>query len=55
MDNFLNLFWAIVWGVALILAIVSIFSRIALAFLIGLAAYMCGVFVYDYIRVKRMK
>ena len=53
--NFLNLFWAIVWGLITVLAVVGIFWKPAIFIVIAAAASLCGMFIYDYVRVKRMK
>ena len=53
--NFLNLFWAIVWACIVILAVLGIFWKPAIYVLVAAAAYLCGMFIYDYVRVKRMK
>ena len=53
--NFLNLFWAIAWGIMIVLAVVGIFWKPALFGIIAGAAYLFGMFVYEYIRIKRMK
>lgn len=53
--NKLNLFWGCVFGLILICAIVSIFWKLAIYSVIASSAYLCGVFIFDYIRIKRMK
>ena len=53
--NFLNLFWGLVWGLIVVLAVVGIFWKPAIFIVIAAAAYLCGRFIYDYVRVKRMK
>ena len=55
MDNFVNLFWAIVWGVVLAGVVGGMFWRPALYIVALLAAFMLGAFLKDYIYVKRMK
>ena len=56
-DNAYNLFWAIVWAVLLILAIIAIFGHYWLPIIIiaGFSAVMCGIFVADFIRVNKFK
>ena len=53
--NFLNLFWAIVWGLITVLAVVGIFWKPAIYVVVVLAAVMFGVFLHDYVRILRMK
>ena len=53
--NFLNLFWGLVWGLIVVLAVVGIFWKPAIFIVVAAAAYLCGMFIYDYVRVKRMK
>lgn len=55
MDNSLNFFWAAVWAVVLILAVIGLFWTPAIWFVIAIATGLFGMFVYDYIRVKWMK
>ena len=55
MDNIVNLFWAIVWGVVLAGVVGGIFWKPALYIVALLAAFMLGAFLKDYIYVKRMK
>lgn len=50
-----NLFWAVVWGLVCILAIIGIFwnpSQWATAVICGC---FCGAFIWDYVKEKRMK
>ena len=54
-ESTLNLFWAIVWAVVLIGAIVSVFWKPAIYGVIVLAAVMFGMFLHDYVRIIRMK
>ena len=53
--NFLNLFWGLVWGLIVVLSVVGIFWKPAIYIVVAAAAYLCGMFIYDYVRVKRMK
>lgn len=55
MDNIVNVFWAVVWAVVLVGVITGIFWKPALYIIALLAAFMVGVFMVDYIRIKRMK
>lgn len=54
-DNHLNLFWAIVWVVVFILAVVCLFWKPAVWALVLIAGFFTGLFVADFIKVKRMK
>ena len=54
-ESTLNLFWAIVWAVVLIGAIVAIFWKPAIYGVVILAAVMFGMFLREYIRFARMK
>ena len=51
----LDLFWAIVWTVVLILAIVGLFWNPALYLLIAGAVGFSSMFFVDFIRIMRMK
>ena len=51
----LNLFWAIVWAVVLIGAIVGIFWKPAIYVVVGVSAIKFGMFLYETIRYARMK
>lgn len=53
--NFLNLFWAIVWAVALILAIIGVYWKYANGILAVLALAFCWVFAKEYVHIRRMK
>ena len=53
--NFLNLFWAIVWAVALILAVIGVYWKYANGILAVLALAFCWVFAKEYVHIKRMK
>lgn len=53
--NFLNLFWAIVWAVALILSVVGLFWKGGNAILAVMALVFCFVFAKEYIHIKRIK
>ena len=53
MDNIVNVFWAVVWAVVLVGVITGIFWKPALYVIALLAAFMVGVFMVDYIRIKR--
>ena len=57
MDTFkaLNLFWAIVWAVVLILCIVGLFWKWAMYIDALIAAVMVGMFIKDNIRCSRIK
>ncbi len=54
-DNFVNLFWTIVWAIVLIGTIVGIFWRPANYVVAIVAAVMLGTFLYDYIKVARLR
>ena len=51
----LDLFWAIVWTVVLMLAIVGLFWNPALYILIAGAVGFASMFFVDFIRIMRMK
>ena len=51
----LDLFWAIVWTVVLILAIVGLFWNPALYVLIAGSVGFASMFFVDFIRIVRMK
>lgn len=53
--NFLNLYWAIVWGVVFVLAILGFFWKPCLIATTVIAGITFCVFVKEYIRVKRIK
>ena len=53
--NFLNLFWGLVWGLIVVLAVVGIFWKPAIYVVAVLAAVMFGIFLHDFIRFIRMK
>lgn len=53
--NFLNLFWAIVWGLITVLTVVGIFWNPAQFVAAIIAGCMFVVFVKEYVRIKRMK
>lgn len=54
MDNFLNLFWAIIWGMVLICVIAGLFGKIfPLALLAVFAAAMLLMFTVEYIKGRR--
>lgn len=53
--NALNLYWAIVWAVVLIGAIVGIFWKPAIYVVAVLSAIKFGMFLYETIRYARMK
>lgn len=54
-ESTLNLFWAIVWGVVLIAAIVGIFWKPAVYAVAVIAAVFFGMFLREFIRFARMK
>lgn len=54
-DNFVNMFWAIIWAIVLGGTIAGIFWKWGLYIVIVMAAIMVGMFVYDYIKVSRLK
>lgn len=47
-----NLFWAIVWGLVCVLAIVGIFWNPAHFVTAAISAVFCGAFISDYIKTK---
>ena len=53
--NKVNLFWAIVWAVVLLGAILGIFWKPAVYAVVLIAAVMFGMFLHDFIQVSRMK
>lgn len=52
-ENFLNLFWAIVWGLVTVLSIVGVFWNPSSVITAVLSACMFGVFFVEYIKEKR--
>ena len=54
-DNELNLFWAIVWAVVFALAVVGFFWKPAIVGTAIIGGFFTGLFVADFIKVKRMK
>ena len=54
MNNLISIFWAGVWFVVLILAIVGIFWTPALYFIIAIAVTLCALFINDYINVNNV-
>lgn len=57
MDNYklMNLFWAIVWAVVLVGCILGLFWKFAIYVVALIAAVMLGVFIHDYVEIRRMK
>ena len=53
--NLISLFWALAWFVVFALAIIGIFWTPAIYAVGTFSATMCGMFIYDYIHVKRIK
>ena len=49
-----NLFWAIVWGIMVVLSVVGIFWNPAHIFTALISAGFCGLFIYDYIKEKNV-
>jgi len=52
-ENLLDLFWAIVWGLVTVLAIVGIFWNPSSVISAVLSGCMFAVFVVEYIKEKR--
>lgn len=52
-ENFLNLFWAIVWGLVTVLSIVGIFWNPSSVISAVLSGCMFAVFVVEYIKENR--
>ena len=51
----INLAWAVIWGVLFILCVVGIFWNPAHYITSAISAIFFGMFIADYIKVKRMK
>ena len=51
----LNLFWAIVWAVVLVLCVVGAFHKWAICIAALIAAIMVVMFVKDYVHSSKMK
>ena len=49
-----NLFWAIVWALLAVLALVGIWWNPADIFVVIIAGIFCGMFVHDYIKTKNI-
>ena len=52
-ENFLNLFWSIVWGLVTVLSIVGIFWKPSSVISAVLSGCMFAVFVVEYIKENR--
>ncbi len=54
MDNYLNLFWAIIWGLVLICTIAGLLGKIwPLVILAMSATGICVAFMAEYVRGKK--
>ena len=49
------MFWAVVWFIVLAFAVAGRFWVPAIYVVIGIAALFCGIFIAEYIRIKRLK
>ena len=50
----ISLFWAIIWGLIFILAIVGIWFNFAQIVNAVIAGFFFGLFIYDYIKTKHI-
>lgn len=53
--KYVNLFWAIVWGVCFILAVLAIFWNPAQIFSAIIAGGICAAFIVDYVKERKLK
>ena len=51
----INLFWAIIWGLVFVTAIVGIFWNPAHFVTAAISGIFCGLFIHDYIKAKAKK
>ena len=51
----INLFWAIIWGMVFVTAIVGMFWNPAHSLTAVISGIFCSIFVHDYINAKAKK
>ena len=50
-----NLFWFCVWLIVAVFCLFGLFVKVFIFIVAGIAAFFAGIFLHDYIQVKRKK